>query len=70
MEFDTCFSEIQDAAGEIFDRDAALDALIEDALFDRDEVCSEMDDIKSVWSMIDDALWGSILHTSTQPPNA
>ena len=56
MEFDTCFSEIQDAPGEIFDRDAALDALIEDALFDRDEVCSEMDDIKTVWSMIDDAL--------------
>ena len=34
------WDEIQDAPGEIFDiaaRDAALDSLIEDALFDADE---------------------------------
>ena len=52
------WDEIQDAAGEIFDtaaRDAALDALIEDALFDGDET-TMMDDERSVLRAIDDTL--------------
>ena len=38
------WDELMDAPGEIFDtaaRDAALDALIEDALFDGDETASD-----------------------------
>lgn len=50
------WNEIQDSAGEIFDRDAALEALIEDALFDRDEISDEMDDVRSVFKAIDDCL--------------
>ena len=52
------WDEIQDAAGEIFDtaaRDAALDALIEDALFDGDDQ-GTMDDERSVLRAIDEAL--------------
>jgi len=51
------WDEIQDAPGEIFDtaaRDAALDALIEDALFDGDET-TMMDDERSVLRAIDEA---------------
>ena len=52
------WDEIQDAPGEIFDtasRDAALDALIEDALFYADET-TMMDDERSVLRAIDDTL--------------
>ena len=52
------WDEIQDAPGEIFDiaaRDAALDSLIEDALFDADET-TMMDDERSVLRAIDDTL--------------
>ena len=52
------WDEIQDAPGEIFDaaaRDAALDALIEDALFDGDDQ-GMMDDERSVLRAIDEAL--------------
>ena len=53
------WNEIQDCAGEIFDtasRDASLEALIEDALFDRDDISDEMDDVRSVFKAIDDCL--------------
>jgi hypothetical protein len=53
------WNEIQDSAGEIFDiasRDASLEALIEDALFDRDDISDEMDDVRSVFKAIDDCL--------------
>lgn len=52
------WDELMDAPGEIFDaaaRDAALDALIEDALFDGDDQ-EMMDDERSVLRAIDEAL--------------
>lgn len=52
------WEELMDAPGEIFDtaaRDAALDALIEDALFDGEETAL-MDDERSVLRAIDEAL--------------
>jgi hypothetical protein len=52
------WDELMDAPGEIFDtaaRDAALDALIEDALFDGEETAL-MDDERSVLRAIDEAL--------------
>ena len=53
------WDEIQDAPGEIFDtaaRDAALDALIEDALFDREDISCDSDDVANVFNLIGDNL--------------
>ena len=39
-----------------FDRDDALDSLIEDALFDRDDVSGDMDDPAAILAAIESAL--------------